>query len=148
MIGTTYRRHISLRHDRYQSSTSDQHHATYLIDKSFPPPNHVMPHHHIATYPFNTSRYTRHARHLVTDSDHVLARYRIHTHLREDRSHSVIHSWTRHCIPSSVRLVAPSIRHVAPPDLPVTPPDLPVASPRAQNTSTTSLYKPCHTSDS
>jgi hypothetical protein len=37
MIGTTYRRHISLRHDRYQSSTSDQHHATYLIDKSFPP---------------------------------------------------------------------------------------------------------------
>jgi hypothetical protein len=147
MIGTTYRRHTSLRHDRYQSSTSDQHHATYLIDKSFPPKSHhaTSPHCNVS---FQYLSFTRHARHLVTDSDHVLARYRIHTHLREDRSHSVIHSWTRHCIPSSVRLVASSIRHVAPPDLPVTPPDLPVASPRAQNTSITSLYKPCHTSDS
>jgi hypothetical protein len=53
-----------------------------------------------------------------------------------------IHSWTRHCIPSSVRLVASSIRHVAPQDLPVTPPDLPVASPRAQNTSTTTSINP------
>jgi hypothetical protein len=71
LIGSTYRRHVSLRHGRYQLSTSDKHHATYLVAKSFPS-NHIMPHHRIATYPFNTSRYTKQARHLVTDSDHTL----------------------------------------------------------------------------
>jgi hypothetical protein len=50
--------------------------------------------------------------------------------------------------PLPIRLVASRIRYVAPPDPPVTPPDLPVASRRVQNTFTTSLYKPCHTSDS
>jgi hypothetical protein len=64
--------------------------------------------------------------------------------------------------PLPIRLVFSRIRHVAPPDLPVTPPDLPVTPPdlhvtpsdlpvvsrRVQNTFTTSLYKPCHTSDS
>jgi hypothetical protein len=91
MIGSTYRRHVSLRHGRYQLSTSDQRHATYLVAKSFPP-NRIMPHHRIAMYPFNTSRYTKQARHLVTDSDHTLTRYQIHAHLHEDRSHSGIYS--------------------------------------------------------
>jgi hypothetical protein len=91
LIGSTYRRHVSLRHGRYQLSTSDQPHSTYLVAKSFPP-NHIMPHHRIAKCPFNTSRYTKQARHLVTDSDHTLTRYQIHAHLHEDTSHSGIHS--------------------------------------------------------
>jgi DDE superfamily endonuclease len=51
LIGTTYRRHVSLRHERHQSSISDRNHATYLIDKSFPPKSYhvTSPHCNVST---------------------------------------------------------------------------------------------------
>jgi hypothetical protein len=65
------------------------------------------------------------------------------------RTHHTLVFILRHVtvFPLPIRLVASRIRHVAP-DLSVTPPDLPFASRRVQNTFTTSLYQPCHTSDS
>jgi hypothetical protein len=59
------------------------------------------------------------------------------------RTHHTLIFIPRHVTvyPRPVRLVASRIRYVA-------PPDLPVASRRVQNTFTTSIYKPCYTSDS
>jgi hypothetical protein len=81
LIGTTYRRHVSLRHDRYQSSTSDQHHATYLIDKSFPPKSHhaTSPHCNVSIQylslhqAYKTSCHRFKSRSLTIPNSHALA---------------------------------------------------------------------------
>jgi hypothetical protein len=98
-----------------------------------------------------------HSIHLVTPSKPgILSQIQItlscdtkftHTCMRTDHALVfILRHVTVHPLP--IKPVASRIRHIAPPDLPVTPLDLPVASGRVQTTSTTSLYKPCHSSDS
>jgi hypothetical protein len=132
-MGSTYRHHISLRHDRYQLFTSDLHQAPYLIAKSFPPITSC----HITTFQ------RIHSIPGVTPSmEGILSQIQIT--LSDDTKFTPTYMTPDHTLifmlrqvtvyPLLVRVVASRTRYVAPPDPPVAPPDLPVASSRVQNT--------------